>query len=226
MLVRCVYRYTDSDGIIYNLFQQHGSVYWSRSAEELLAALSPEKSLFDQLCPRAFSVSNSPIWQDSSTTQECKELEEGVGGPQALADITGSRGYERFTGSQIKKVSDSPVVPFPVMQFVRQIRCAHPASYENTEGISLVSSFIASLFLGKIAPIDASDASGMNLMDVLSHKWVNLLLETAGGNELREKLKGEPVEGGLSLGNVHQYWVQRWGFRPGTSILIPRPFLA
>lgn len=86
-------------------FQQHGSVYWSNSAEELLRTLDPEKSLLDQLVPRAFSISNSPIWQDSSTTQECEELEAVVGGAQALAELTGSRAYERFTGSQINKVS-------------------------------------------------------------------------------------------------------------------------
>ena len=91
----------------------------------------------------------------------------------------------------------------------------HPTLYETTAGISLVSSFMASLFLGRIAPIDTSDASGMNLMDVLSHEWVDVILEAAGGKELRKKLKEEPAEGGVSLGKVHPYWVQRWGFTPG-----------
>ena len=62
------------------------------------------KSLTSQLCPDAFSIQQSPIWQDSSTTEECKLLNESVGGEQSLADLTGSRAYERFTASQILKV--------------------------------------------------------------------------------------------------------------------------
>lgn len=58
----------------------------------------------DQLSPSAFSLPNAPIWQDSSTTRECRDLEAAVGGAQALADLTGSRAYERFTGTQILKV--------------------------------------------------------------------------------------------------------------------------
>jgi len=182
-----------------------------------LASLNPERSLLDQLVPRAFSVEYSPVWQDSSTTLECAELEAAVGGAQALADITGSRGYERFTGPQIKKVGILPVISrLPVVDFYK-IQGARPVLYENTDGISLVSSFLASLFLGWIAPIDVADASGMNLMDVLSHKWVDSILNTVGGKELRKKLKGDPVEGGVTLGTIHPYWTRRWGFSSGVQ---------
>jgi xylulokinase len=62
------------------------------------------RTLEDQL-QGAFSVKQSPIWQDASTTSQCRNLENLVGGPQGLADLTGSKGYERFTGNQIAKVS-------------------------------------------------------------------------------------------------------------------------
>ncbi|KAG6910009.1 hypothetical protein DXG01_013731 [Tephrocybe rancida] len=177
--------------------QQHGSVYWSKDAENLLASLDPTKSLVSQLTPAAFSLPNAPIWQDSSTTRECRELEDLVGGPQALADLSGSRAYERFTGTQIAK-----------------IRRVNPEAYEATSTISLVSSFIPSVFVGRILPVDISDASGMNLMDVISCKWSDVLLEACGGPELREKLGPEPVIGGTILGKVSKFFVEKWGLNP------------
>jgi len=58
---------------------------------------------------------------DSSSAAECAALEAAVGGPDALARLTGSRAYERFTGPQIAKL-------------VR----IDPAAYAATERISLV----------------------------------------------------------------------------------------
>lgn len=84
--------------------QQHGSVYWSTSAELLLSSLDSERTLAEQLIPGAYSYLKAPIWQDSSTTEDCKLLEEKFGGPQAVADRSGSRAYERFTGNQISRV--------------------------------------------------------------------------------------------------------------------------
>lgn len=43
--------------------------------------------------------------------------------------------------------------------------------------ISLVSNFLASLFLGDYAPIDWSDGSGMNLLNIRTKDWNDLLLE-------------------------------------------------
>ena len=61
--------------------QQHGTVYWRAGAEEMLGAASPDKFLHDELA-HAFSVLDSPIWMDSSTGQECRLMEERVGGAQ------------------------------------------------------------------------------------------------------------------------------------------------
>ncbi|KAF8887311.1 hypothetical protein BD779DRAFT_512986 [Infundibulicybe gibba] len=180
--------------------QQHGSVYWSTAAPGLLR-ISTLPARFSTAGPAAFSTPRAPIWQDASTTAECTELEEAAGGAQALADLTGSRAYERFTGPQIAR-----------------LRKTQPAVYAATAHISLVSSFLASLFLGAIAPIEVSDASGMNLMDVLTGTWSPRLLELCGGPELRTKLGPEPVSGGTVLGRISSWWVQRWGFDPSCVV--------
>lgn len=79
-----------------------------------------------------------------------------------------------------------------------------------------MSSFLPSLFIGSIAPIEVSDASGMNLMNVLTCRWEPQLLDFCGGPELRDKIGPEPVSGGTVLGRINAYWVTRWGFNPGT----------
>lgn len=68
--------------------------------------LDPSKQLAEQL-QLAFAIEQSPIWQDASTTTECRALEESVGGAEALAKLTGSKAYERFTGNQIAKVKQN-----------------------------------------------------------------------------------------------------------------------
>lgn len=101
-----------------------------------------------------------------------------------------------------------------------KIRRLKPAAYRASARISLVSSFIPSLFLGYIAPIEVSDASGMNLMNVLACKWDDVLLDACGGPELRAKIGPEPVLGGTVLGHISRWWVERWGFSPGLHSIL------
>jgi xylulokinase len=110
--------------------QQHGSVYLNDRAASALARLNPAKSLLENL-RGIFSRSTSPIWMDSSTSVECAEIREAVGGIKATARATGSDMFERFTGPQIRKFFKT-----------------EPEKYRKTASIALVSSFMASIIAG------------------------------------------------------------------------------
>ncbi|CAG8487889.1 1900_t:CDS:2 [Acaulospora colombiana] len=99
--------------------EQHGSVYWSDSALNDLTSLDPSETLVSQLTT-SFAIPNSPTWQDSSTSVQCKNLEKLIGGPEVLANITGSRGFERFTGNHIAKARHTRDNPATILSFYLQ----------------------------------------------------------------------------------------------------------
>ncbi|XP_050213532.1 xylulose kinase 2 [Mercurialis annua] len=179
--------------------QQHGSVYWKNGSSSILSSLDSSKPLVNQL-DNAFSIKESPIWMDSSTTLQCREIEEAVGGALELSKLTGSRAYERFTGPQIRKIF--------------QIQ---PEAYNDTERISLVSSFMASIFIGAYACIDYTDGSGMNLMDIKHKAWSTTALEaTAPG--LEEKL-GKLAPAYEVAGHIAPYFVERYKFNQNCLVI-------
>ncbi|OQE25958.1 hypothetical protein PENFLA_c007G05919 [Penicillium flavigenum] len=185
--------------------QQHGSVYWGQNAESLLRNLDSSKSLEEQL-EGAFSHPYSPNWQDSSTQNECDEFDAALGDRKDLAQATGSKAHHRFTGPQI-------------LRFTRK----HPEVYKKTSRISLVSSFLASLFLGHIAPFDISDVCGMNLWNIKKGAYDERLIQLCSGafgvEDLKQKLGEVPEDGGLHLGSVHAYFVERFGFSPDCTVI-------
>lgn len=180
--------------------QQHGSVYWNQHGIDTLKNLDVDQFLYNQINEKAFAVKKAPIWMDSSTTKQCQEIEEAVGGRDEMVRITGSKAYERFTAAQIRKV------------FQRQ-----PEAYKETVRISLVSSFLASLFLSKVAPIDFSDGSGMNLLDINERQWSQKCLD-ACADGLREKL-GNAVPSNTVVGTIGNFFVQRYSFNAHCKIV-------
>jgi xylulokinase len=186
--------------------QQHGSVYWKKGAGLVLAQLQSSQSLHQQL-QDCFSVSQSPVWMDSSTGVQCRQLEQACGGPLSLAHTTGSRAYERFTGNQIAKIVQ------------QETHSEAYKDFKNTERISLVSSFAASLFLGGYASIDYSDGSGMNLLDISSKQWSPEALEACAPHfNLQAKL-GVPVPASSVQGPIAPYYIHRYGFSSDCRVI-------
>lgn len=55
-------------------------MWWLKGSEAKLASLSGDQFLHTQLA--TCFAADSPVWMDSSTTADCKALEEAVGGPE------------------------------------------------------------------------------------------------------------------------------------------------
>ncbi|KAF2483908.1 putative D-Xylulose kinase [Neohortaea acidophila] len=193
---------------------QHGTVFWSKDAENIMLDLDAGKSLAEQMEAGAkgerrgaFAHPVSPNWQDASTQKQCDLFDAELGGPTKLAAVTGSAAHHRFSGPQIMRY-----------------RTKHTAHYEETTRISLVSSFLASVFLGTIAQIDIGDVTGMDLWDVHKGKWDERLLALAAGGkehaaELSRKLGHVAEDGGASFGDISNYFVTRYGFNPECRVL-------
>lgn len=172
--------------------QQHGSVYLNADAGAALANLDPARPLASQL-EEIFARPDAPVWLDCSTSGECAALTTAIGGDRALAHLTGSRAYERFTAAQIRK--------FAALQ---------PARYAATARVHLVSSFMASVLCGADAPIDPGDASGMNLMDLARCEWSPRAVE-ATAPDLARRLPA--IRDSWSIaGSIAPYFRRRFGF--------------
>ena len=86
-----------------------------------------------------------------------------------------------------------------------------PEIYQDTERIQLISNFIASVLMGDFAPINLSDGSVMNLLDVRQHRWSSQCLD-ACGKDLETKLSSTLVYPRTAVGMIADYFVQRYGF--------------
>jgi xylulokinase len=178
--------------------QQHGSVYLNRHAAGTLRALNPAAALAPQLT-HALSREWSPVWMDATTSAQCREIDAALGGAGRTAALTGSPACERFTGPQIRR-------------FAQQ----HPAAYEQTARVHLVSSFMASLLAGADAPVDPGDGSGTNLMDLRAKRWSAEALD-ATAPSLGDRL---PLiaEGWDIFGRLSSYWRRRYSLPPAPLV--------
>ena len=108
--------------------------------------------------------------------------------------MLGSRAYERFTVNQIAKVYRE-----------------NAEAYSATKHITLISNGFASIFAGRIVPMDRSDAGGTNCYDYTNRQWLEDLNDRVCPG-LVERLGESPVDGATVFGKIAQYFVNRYGF--------------
>lgn len=180
--------------------QQHGSVYLNSKWPGTLSALSPSDSLSSQI-GECFARNTAPIWMDTSTGVECREIAAALGGDAAVCAKSGSIATERFTGPQIRRFYKND-----------------PDAYAQTVRIHLVSSFLCSVLCGADAPVDTGDGAGMNLLNIEHWDWDADLLE-ATAPELRKRLPSV-VSGTTNVGTISDYFVHKYGFGTETPVTV------
>ncbi len=180
--------------------QQHGTVYLKAGVKARLKDLGYSTALHEGLAG-IFSRTTCPIWMDSSTHRQCRQITAALGGDLAVARLTGSVATERFAGPQIRK-----------------FRQEDPQAYADTAHIAFISSFVTSLLAGRLAPVDAGDGYGTNLADIRAGAWSPRALEaTAPG--LGRRLPRLVTRDEL-IGPISPYMAGRFGFRPDTGVVV------
>ncbi len=179
--------------------QQHGTVYLTAVGVARFSQIDAQEPLAEQF-QGGFSRPTSPIWMDTSTTVQCREIEAALGGASVVCARSGSVAIERFSGPQIRRFWQT-----------------QPAAYAATARVHLVSSFLCSLLAGCDAPIDHGDGAGMNLLNLETLQWdAELLGATAPG--LAERLP-EVVPTATVVGPVAAWLVRRYGFNPQAQVV-------
>jgi len=184
--------------------QQHGTVYLSAAAEAILEELDPSGPMCEQLSKGFFTRELSPIWMDSSTGDQCRLYRQLLDGPVSVAERTGSFPTERFSGPQILRFA-----------------MTDPLGYQRTAHIALVSSFICSCIVGKIAPMESGDAAGMNLMDIEDGDHWNMAV-IQGLNVLASGLPTRLpgiVSASTTVGRVSRYLQDRYHFASDATVM-------
>ena len=101
------------------------------------------------------------IWCDSRTGEECAEINEIIG-LDTLMEITASPALTGFTASKI-----------------RWVQKHEPENYARCRHILLPKDYIRFMLSGEYHT-DASDASGMQLLDIRTRSWSPLICEKLG----------------------------------------------
>jgi len=180
--------------------QQHATVYLNDSFPDALSNLGNAPNLKSHLAP-TLSRPLSPIWMDRSTSAECAEIAEALGGNDEVCRRSGSIATLRFSGPQIRK-------------FAKQ----SPDAWESTSTVHLASSFLASILTGKSVNIDHGDGAGMNLMNLHTGEWDSDLV-TATAPNLGNKLP--PLAPSSTItGTISPYFCQTYGFSPTCQSLL------
>jgi len=176
--------------------QQHASVYLNKNFFD--SNCDSKKSLVENY-KNSFSRKTAPIWMDTSTTKQCQEMADALGGAKVFSERTGSAVIERFSGSQIRKFWQEDA-----------------NAYNDTTRIHLCSSFLCSVLCGKDAAIDFGDGAGMNMLNLKTLSFDEEIMK-AIAPDLKEKMPECKASTEIA-GKISTYFVEKYNFNNETLI--------
>jgi len=142
-------------------------------------------------------VRKSIIWCDGRTAAECAEIESKVG-VKRLVDITANFAMTSFTAGNILWV-----------------RNHEPELYKRCRHILLPKDYIRYKLTGEYG-MEASDASGMNMLDIRTRKWSDEVLKTL---EIAPELLPDVKESSDIAGYITPEAAEATGLKAGTPVV-------
>jgi len=143
------------------------------------------------------SLRNSIIWCDGRTADECAEIMEMVGGSR-LVDLTGNQALTSFTAGNILWV-----------------RKNEPELYKRCRHILLPKDYLRYKLTGKLG-MEASDASGMNMLDIHKRVWSDEVLKRL---EIDRALLPDVYESNEIAGHITAEVSKLTGLKEGTPVV-------
>jgi len=178
------------------------TVWWRHGASHQLSQLSSTLPLHQQLSPSSLALLHVPVPPDTATQSQSLTLESTLGAPGG-----NTAAHLSLAAAQILKVRES-----------------EPESWASAERVMLASAFLATLLLGRWAPMSESEIIATGLWDHSKLWWDEATLELLSGSKeestrLRLMLGDVERSGGKILGTVAPYFVERYGVNRGMFLL-------
>ena len=145
----------------------------------------------------------SKLWNDFSTSEECRLLTEAVGGEAAMIEEVGNTQRTGYTAPKI-------------LHMLRH----EPQSYSQAETFFLVHNYINWYLTGGrsagVRVMEPGDTSGMALWNPASRTWSKKVIEAIDPDLLRKLPPVEPSD--RTIGSISPALADEHGFSPDCSI--------
>ncbi len=131
----------------------------ARKSEVLAIGVSGQQHGFVALDKKHHPIRPAKLWCDTSTVEQCRQIEAEFGGAEGLIELAGNAILPGYTA--------------PKILWLKQ---HEPRNYKSLETVLLPHDYI-NLHLGGEPAMEYGDASGTGLMDVRTRQWCEPLLD-------------------------------------------------